>query len=140
MIHKGHDETDDGKVKYVAPIGVVGVLRQLVVCNHDACCDDVGEDGAAENDQDVLRDKSPWGMARSEEGRLFGEHGQQMHLEQVSQCSKEWYLLTWSCIALGPGRPPTAESKGVESIAEPSGDEGKRGRRNQGICFDRMST
>jgi hypothetical protein len=75
--HKGDDvvkkrqpETVDGKIKDVSPVRVVRFLPELVVCNHDAGCDEVRKDAASEDDQDILGDPSPRRVAGAEERGL----------------------------------------------------------------------
>lgn len=70
MVDNGEHKADHGKVKEEAPVGVVGVERELVVAGHDGGSQEIGEDGASENDQDVLGDEAPGRVARPEEGRL----------------------------------------------------------------------
>jgi hypothetical protein len=73
VVQKGQTKTVNGKIKDMAPVGVVGLLFQLVVRNHDTRGDKVRDNGTSKYDQNVLRDPSPRGMARTEERRLPNE-------------------------------------------------------------------
>ena len=70
MIEKGEPKADNAKVEQMTPVGVLGVLRQLVMSRHDANRRQVGQDGSSKDNEDVLRDEPPWRVAGPEESRL----------------------------------------------------------------------
>lgn len=72
MVEEDQDKADKGKVEQVSPISPLRLQTKLVVNSHDAGSHKIRQRAASENDEDILRDEAPWGVAGSEESRLFG--------------------------------------------------------------------
>jgi hypothetical protein len=70
VVEEDEAEADETKVKEVAPVVVVRLLRQLVVGSHDTDGSQVRQDAATEDHEDVLRDEPPRRVAGTEERRL----------------------------------------------------------------------
>jgi hypothetical protein len=110
MIDKHQHEAHKGEIKHESLICVIRLYTKLVVKGHGGHCHQVCQDNAAENDENILWDKAPRRMAGSKECRL----GMPVSIRLAGRTFDQ---LTWSCMTLGPGRPPTAESRGVESMS-----------------------
>jgi hypothetical protein len=90
VVEEDQDKADDGKVEQVSPISPLRLQAKLVVNPHGTSSHKIRQRAASEDDEDILRDEVPRGVAGSKESRLFGR--QHAHVV-VPSCMVSTYMV-----------------------------------------------